>query len=93
MSSCKESLTKDGSVFMPHKNPPKLLIEIYKVINGLTSNIFKNVFFKFQMENQYNLRKNSTLRIPSFDTRFKKKKMYPTQVQRYGSKYQKKQNL
>ena len=71
-SSDEELLSIDGSVFMHHKNLPKLVIEIYKVPNGLCPEVMNEVF-QFQIQNHRNIRHNSTFRIPSFNTIFKGK--------------------
>ena len=48
----------------------KLVIEIYKVAKKLCLEIMNEVF-QIQIQNHYNLRNNSTRRIPSFNTIFK----------------------
>ena len=73
-SSYEELLSKDGSVSMHHKNLQKLVIEIYKVANGLCPEIM-NEGFQFQTQNHHKLRNNSTFRIPSFNTMFKGKEI------------------
>ena len=70
--SSYEELSKDGSVFMHHKNLQKLVLEIYKVISGLCHEIINEVF-QFQIQNHHNLRNYSTFRIPSFNTFFREK--------------------
>ena len=70
--SSYEELSKDGSVFMHHKNLQKLVLEIYKVISGLCHEII-NEAFQFQIQNHHNLRNYSTFRIPSFNTFFREK--------------------
>ena len=57
---------------MHHKNLQKLVIEIYKGVNGLCLEIMNEVF-QFQIQNHRNLRNNSTFRIPLFNTIFKGK--------------------
>ena len=49
-----------------HKNLQKLVIEIYKVANGLCHEIL-NETFQFQIQNHHNIRNSSTFRIPSFN--------------------------
>ena len=71
-SSYEELLSKDGSVSMHHQNLQKLIIEFYKVVNGLCPEIM-NEIFQFQTQNHHNLRNNSTFRIPSFNTIFQGK--------------------
>ena len=58
---------------MHHRNLlQKLVIEIYKVANGLRPEIMNEVF-QFQTQNHHNLRNNSTFRISSFNTIFQGK--------------------
>ena len=49
-SSYVELLSKDGSVSMHHNNLQKLVIEIYKIANGLCTEIMNEVF-QFQIQN------------------------------------------
>ena len=49
----------------------KLVIDIYKVVNGLCTEII--TVFQFQIQNHQNLRNNTTFRISSFNTIFKGK--------------------
>ena len=86
-SSYEDLLSKDGSVSMHHKNLRKLVIEFYKVASGLCPEIMNEVF-QFQIQKYRNLRNSSTFRIPSFNTIFKRKEVYPTLAQRHGAKYQ-----
>ena len=65
-------MSKDGSVSMQYKNLQKLVIEIYKVANGLCLEIMNEVF-QFQIQNHRSLRNTSSFRIPSFNTIFKGK--------------------
>ena len=71
-SSYEELLSEGGSVSMHHKNLRKLVIEIYKVANGLCPEIMNEVF-QFQIQNYHNIRNNSTFRISSIKTIFKGK--------------------
>ena len=66
----------------------KLVIEVYKVVSELSSEIMNEVF-QFQIQNHHNPRKkNSTFSIPSFNTIFKVKESVSYLNQRYGTKYQ-----
>ena len=53
-SSCKELLTKDGSVSIHHRNIQALATEFYKIKNGLSPDIFTEIFAR-QTESHYNL--------------------------------------
>ena len=57
---------------MHHKSLQKLVIEIYKIANGLCPKIMNEVF-QCQIENHNNLRNNSTFRISTLNTIFKGK--------------------
>ena len=70
-SSYEELLSKDGSASIHHNNVLKLVIDIYKVVNGLCTEII--TVFQFQIQNHQNLRNNTTFRISSFNTIFKGK--------------------
>ena len=72
-SSYEELLSKDSSVSMHHKNLQKVVVEIYKDVNGLCPEIVYEVF-QFQIQNHHKLRNNFTFRISSLNTIFKGKK-------------------
>ena len=61
-SSYEELLSKDGTVSMDHNNLQKLVIEIYKIVNGLCPEIM-NAVFQFQIQNhqkQFYLQNSTT---------------------------------
>ena len=62
-SSDEELVSKDGSISMHHKNLQKIIIEIYKVVNGLCPEVVNKVN-QFQTQNHHNLTNNSNFRIP-----------------------------
>ena len=71
---------------MHHRNLlQKLVIEIYKVANGLRPKIMNEVF-QFQTQNRHNLRNISFFRIASQSS--EGKKVYPTVAKKYGAKNQ-----
>ena len=57
---------------MHHKSLQKLIIDIYKIANGLCPKIMNEVF-QIQIQKYHNLRNSSTFIIPSFNTIFKRK--------------------
>ena len=58
-SSCSELLTKDRSVTIHHRNIRALVIEIYKVIQGISLPLLNEVFVSSQCN--YDLRGNNFL--------------------------------
>ena len=69
-SSYEELLSKDGSVSMHHKNLQKCIKKIYKIVNGLCTEIMSKIS-KFQTKNNHNLRSS------------KGNKVYPALAQTY----------
>ena len=66
-SSYEELLTKDGSVFTYHRSIQVLVTKLYKSRNGLSPEIF-NEMFAHETESHYNLRRCNDFRIPSIRT-------------------------
>ena len=66
-SSYEEVLTKDGLVSIHHRNLQDLATELYKIKNGLTPEIFTEIFAR-EIESHYNLRPCNDFRIPSIRT-------------------------
>ena len=58
---------------MHHKNLQKVVVEIYKDVNGLCPEIVYEVF-QVQIQNHHKLRNNFTFRISSLNAIFKGKK-------------------
>ena len=63
----EELLTKDGSVSIHHGNIQALATEFYKIKNGLSPELFTEIFAR-ETESQYNLRRCNDFRIPSIRT-------------------------
>ena len=62
-STFEQLLINDKSFCIHHQNIHKLMIEIYKVFNNITDNIYSNIFIR---TNHYsNLRSQRDLLIPS----------------------------
>ena len=66
-SSYEELLTKDGSVSIHHRNIDALVTGFYKIENGLSPELFTEIFAR-ETEPHYNLRRCSDFRIPSIRT-------------------------
>ena len=66
-SSYEELLTKDGSVSIHHRNIQALATEFYKIKNGLSPELFTEIFAR-ETESHYNLRRCNDFRIPSIRT-------------------------
>ena len=71
ISTFEELLMKDKSFSIHHQNIHNLAIEIYKFINGLSSNIPENILHI--NNNDYNTRSHKQLVIPSVNTELKGK--------------------
>ena len=63
----EESLTKDGSVSIHHRNIQTLTTEFYKIKNGLSPELFTEIFAR-ETESRYNLRRCNDFRILSIRT-------------------------
>ena len=66
-SSYEKLLTKDGSVCAHHRNIQALTNELYKIKNGLSPELFTEIFAR-ETESHYNLRWCNNFRIPSICT-------------------------
>ena len=66
-SSYKELLTKDGPVSVHHGNIQALATEFHKIKNGLSPELFTEIFPR-ESESLYNLGRCSNFRIPSVRT-------------------------
>ena len=66
-SSYEELLTKDGSVSIHHRNIQALATEFYKIKNGLSPELFTEIFAR-ETESHYNLRRCNDFRVPSIRT-------------------------
>ena len=66
-SSYEGLLTKDGSVSIHHRNLQTLATEFYKIKNGLSPELFTEIFAR-EKESYYNIRRCNDLRIPSIRT-------------------------
>ena len=66
-SSFQELLDKDQSVCLHHRNLQTLSVEMFKVTNGLSPEIFSNLFEK-KDHTIYNFRNNSRFDIPKVNT-------------------------
>ena len=67
-NSCyEELLTKDGSVSIHHRYIQPLATEFYKIKNGLSPDLFTEIF-ACEAESHYNLRRCNGFRIPSIRT-------------------------
>ena len=65
-SSFNDLLEKDGSVLIHERNLQALATEMYKIINGLSTPLMKDIFpIK---TNLYNLRQNSQFSRPQINT-------------------------
>ena len=64
-SSHEESLTKDGSVSIHHRNIQALATELYKIKNGLSPELITEIFDR-ETESHYKVRRCSDFRIPFF---------------------------
>ena len=62
-SSFEQLLINDKSFSIHHQNIDKLMIEIYKVFNNITDNIYSNIFIR--TSHNFNLRSQPDLLIPS----------------------------
>ena len=62
-SSFEELLVKDNSVSMHHRNIQRLATELYKVKNGFSPEIIKEIFTERDM--RYNIRGQSDLILPN----------------------------
>ena len=56
ITSYEELLTKDGSVSMHHRNIQALANEFYKIKNGLSPELFTEIFAR-ELDSQYNPRR------------------------------------
>ena len=66
-SSYEELLTKDGSVSIHHRNIDALVTGFYKIKNGLSPELFTEIFAR-KTESHYNPRWCNDFRIPSIRT-------------------------
>ena len=66
-SSYEELLTKDSSVSIHNRNIQDLATEFYKIKNGLSPELFTEIFAR-ETESHYNLRRCNNFRIPSIRT-------------------------
>ena len=66
-SSFEELLKKDGSATIHHRNIQKLAIELYKVKNGLATEIIEKLFTRKE-NNFYALRNESEFKVPKVNT-------------------------
>ena len=66
-SSYEELRTKDGSVSTHHRNIQALVIEFYKIKNGLLAEPSAKIFAR-ETESHYNLRRCNDFRVPSIRT-------------------------
>ena len=66
-STYEELLTKDGSISIHHRNIRALATEFYKIKNGLSPELFTEIF-THETESHYNLRWCNDFRIPSIHT-------------------------
>ena len=66
-SSYEELLTKDGSVSTHHRNIQALVIEFYKIKNGLLPELFAKIFAR-ETESHYDLRRCNDFTISSIRT-------------------------
>ena len=66
-SSYEELLTKDGSFSIRHRNIQALTTEFYKIKNGLSPELFTEIFAR-ETESHYNLRRCNDFRISSIRT-------------------------
>ena len=62
-STFDQLLINDKSFCIHHQNIHKLMIEIYKVFNNITDNIYSNIFMR--TSHNFNLRSQPDLLIPS----------------------------
>ena len=65
-SSFEELLKKDNSVCIHHRNIQKLATEMYKVKNGISRDVIKEIFSV--RDTQYNLRDQSEFLLPNPNT-------------------------
>ena len=70
-STFEQLLINDRSFCIHHQNIHKLMIEIYKVLNNITDNIYSNIFIR--TNHNINLRSQPDLLIPSVKTALKGK--------------------
>ena len=68
-SPYEELLTKYGSVSIRHKYIKALATEFYKIKNGLSPELFTEIFTR-ETESHYNLRRCNNFRIPSIRTAY-----------------------
>ena len=61
--SYENPLVNDGTVSMHHRNIQTLAIEMYKIKNDLSTEIFSNIFTQ-RTQNHYSLRNASDFQIP-----------------------------
>ena len=66
-SSYEELLTEDSSVSIHHRNMQALATEFYKIKNGISPELFTEIFAR-EPESHYNLRWCNDFRIPSICT-------------------------
>ena len=88
ISSFAVLLEKSGPVSIHHRNFQVLAIDIYKVLNNLSSP-FMSVLFKLK-ETKYNLRNGSALVSTNKKRLISVLIAYPTWLQKFGIKSQKK---
>ena len=65
--SYEELLTKDGSVSIHHRNIKALATEFYNIKNGLSPELFTEIFAR-EKESHDHLRRCNDFRIPSIRT-------------------------
>ena len=65
-SSFQQLLDKDNSFTIHHQNIQSLIIEMYKVVNNLSTDIFVELFTK--MQTSYQLRSQTDFKIPRVRT-------------------------
>ena len=73
-STFEQLLINDKSFCIHHQNIHKLMIEIYKVFNNITDNIYSNIFIRTSQN--FNLRSQLDLLIPSIKSVLKEKIHY-----------------
>ena len=65
-SSFEQLLINDGSFCIHHQNIQSLMIEIFKILNGMTSNVCNEIFFS--RDHEINLRSHQDLKVPSINS-------------------------
>ena len=68
ISSFEQLLEKDNSFTIHHQNIQTMVIEMYKIKNGLSENSFNDIFVNIDNDNSYNLRSRCDFRVPCVNT-------------------------